>query len=121
MRAAFAAAALILLSPLTALATTYEVGPGKTYSSIGAVPWESLVAGDTVNIYWRSTAYKEKWVIGVNGTAAQPITIHGVPDTATGALPIIDGAGATTRIQLNYTNEVRAVIKIGTANVPNST
>lgn len=121
MRRALAALLMVVAAPLTARGATYEVGPGKTLASIGEVPWESLVAGDVVNIYWRSTPYKEKWVIGVNGTAANPITIHGVPDPATGALPVIDGDGATTRTQLDYTNEVRAVIKIGTANVPNST
>ena len=43
----------------TANAATYEVGPGKAYASIGAVPWASLLPGDTVLIYWRSTPYKE--------------------------------------------------------------
>jgi len=115
------AVALLVLVPHVALATTYDVGPGQTYTTIGSVPWESLVAGDTVNIHYQPTPYAEKWVIGVNGTAAQPITIQGVPDPVTGALPVITGNNATTRSQLNYTNEDRAVIKIGTANVPNST
>ena len=48
-------------------ATTYEVGPAKPYANIGDVPWGSLQAGDTVLIHWRSTPYKEKWVILTGG------------------------------------------------------
>src|SRR4029079_9705922 len=76
--------------------------------------WESLAAGDTVLIYARPTPYREKWVISRAGTAAQPITVRGVAD-ASGNLPVISGDGATTRLQLDYTNESRGVIKIGTA------
>ncbi|MAC56195.1 MAG: polysaccharide-degrading enzyme, partial [Gimesia sp.] len=32
-------------------ATIYEVGPGKKYSLVEKVPWESLVAGDEVQIH----------------------------------------------------------------------
>lgn len=103
-----------------ALAATYEVGPGKTFANIGDVPWELLQPGDTVLIYWRSTPYKEKWVICRQGTAAAPITVRGVAG-AGGELPVIDGNGATTRPQLNYWNENRAVIKVGGANVPADT
>jgi len=103
-----------------ALAATYEVGPGKTYANIGDVPWESLQPGDTVLIYWRSTPYKEKWVICRQGTASAPITVRGVAGTG-GELPVIDGNGATTRPALNYWNENRSVIKIGGANVPSDT
>jgi hypothetical protein len=71
-------------------------------------------------IYWRSTPYKEKWVICRQGTQAAPITVRGVPGPA-GELPVIDGNGATTRSALNYWNETRAVIKIGGANVPADT
>ncbi len=101
-------------------ATTYEVGPGKLYSSIGAVPWASLQPGDTVLIYWRTTPYKEKWVICRQGTATAPITVRGVPGPA-GELPIIDGNGATTPSSLNFWSEARGVIKIGGANVPADT
>ncbi|WP_308639621.1 right-handed parallel beta-helix repeat-containing protein [Paenibacillus silvisoli] len=95
-------------------ATTYEVGPGKTYANIGDVPWESLAAGDTVKIYWRSTPYKEKIVISRKGTAAAPITVTGVPN-ASGVRPVIDGNGATTRAALDFWNDNRSVIKIGGA------
>ena len=109
-----------LKSTVHAQATVYEVGPGKPYASIGAVPWESLLAGDTVLIYWRSTAYKEKWVICRQGTQSAPITVRGVPGP-NGELPIIDGNGATTRSVLNYWNQERSVIKIGGANNPPDT
>jgi hypothetical protein len=100
-----------------AVATTYEVGPGKAYANIGDVPWESLQPGDTVLIYYRSTPYKEKWVICRQGTAAAPIIVRGVPGPA-GELPIIDGNGATTRLALDYWSETRGVIKIGGASIP---
>src|SRR5271169_4033626 len=74
----------------TSQATVYNVGPGQTYTTIGAVPWESLAAGDTVNIYYQATPYYEKVDIGVVGTPANPVTINGVPDSS-GDLPIIDG------------------------------
>ena len=103
-----------------AFAAQYEVGPGRPYATPAAVPWESLMPGDTVLIYWRSTPYRDKWVICRQGTAAQPITISGVPGPA-GELPVIDGTGATTRPALNYWNGVRGVIKIGGASIPADT
>ncbi len=95
-----------------AVAVTYEVGPGKPYANIGDVPWESLQPGDTVLIYYRSTPYKEKWVICRQGTAAAPITVRGVLGP-NGELPVIDGNGATTRLALDYWSEARGVIKSG--------
>lgn len=103
-----------------AFAAQYEVGPGRAYATPGAVPWERLLPGDTVLIYWRSTPYSDKWVICRQGTAAQPITISGVAGPA-GELPVIEGSGATTRSALNYWNGVRGVIKIGGANIPADT
>jgi len=110
-------ALLLALLPTLALAATYEVGPGKAYGSIGAVPWESLAAGDTVLIHARAEPYAEKWVVNARGTATAPITVRGVPDAA-GVLPVIEGSGATTRAQLDYWNEDRGVIKIGGSNRP---
>jgi hypothetical protein len=99
---------------------TYEVGPGKPYANIGDVPWESLQPGDTVLIYWRTTPYKEKWVICRQGTASAPITVRGVPGPA-GELPVVDGNGATTRLALDFYSETRGVIKIGGASIPADT
>ncbi len=102
-------AAALVMSAAPALATTYEVGDGKPYTSIGAVPWESLNAGDTVLIYYRATAYKEKFVLGRVGTVSQPITVRGVAGGG-GELPVIDGQSATTRQQLETGSEARGII-----------
>ena len=40
--------------PVWLRAATYETGPGRTYTEIGAAPWTSLNPGDTVNIYPRT-------------------------------------------------------------------
>lgn len=95
----------------------YEVGPSSPLASIGQVPWASLQPGDTVLIHWRSTPYKEKWVICRQGTAGAPITVSGVPGPS-GELPVIDGQSAVTAPGLNYWSEGRGVIKIGGANTP---
>jgi hypothetical protein len=105
------------LWPSTASSATYEVGPGKPLATISSVPWESLLAGDTVLIHWQAANYKEKWVICRQGTVSAPITIRGVPGP-NGELPVIDGDGATTRTQLDFWGDTRGVIKIGGANRP---
>ncbi|MGK4003781.1 right-handed parallel beta-helix repeat-containing protein [Sorangium sp. So ce1036] len=79
----------------------YQVGPGKEFEAIGDVPLESLVAGDTVRIFWRPDGYHEKIMIGGQGTAEQPIRICGVPGPG-GELPVIDGEDATTRPELDF-------------------
>ena len=113
--------ALVLFSSAPfASAATYEVGPGKPYATPSAVPWESLQPGDLVLIYWRSTPYKDKWVICRQGTAAAPITVRGVAGPG-GELPVIDGNGATTRLALDYWASSASVIKIGGANIPADT
>jgi len=102
-------------------ATDYEVGPDAgMLAAIGEVPWENLQPGDRVLIHWRSTPYREKWVLCRQGTASQPIVVSGVPSPA-GQLPVIDGRDATTRLALDYWNESRGVLKIGGANTPPDT
>ncbi len=101
-------------------AAIYEVKPNTPLDTIAEVPWATLQPGDSVLIYWRSTPYKEKWVICRQGTEQLPITISGVPGP-NGELPVIDGNGATTPTNLNYWNENRGTIKIGGANVPADT
>ena len=44
-------------------AAIYEVKPNTPLDTIAEVPWATLQAGDTVLVYWKPTAYKEKWVI----------------------------------------------------------
>ena len=111
---------LLLGSVPPATAADYEVGPGQTLTTIGEVPWESLMPGDRVLIHWQAAPYTEKWVICRQGTEANPIVVSGVPGPS-GELPVIDGRDATTRTALNFWNEGRGVIKIGGANTPPDT
>ena len=112
----FATAALFFWASFSSGAD-FNIGPGQTYSAIGDVPWELLDPGDSVYIHWRSEPYQEKWVIGRSGSEGAPIVVSGVkgPD---GELPIISGENATTRTALDYTNEVRGLIKVGSSNIP---
>lgn len=98
-------------------ATDYHVGPNQALAAIADVPWATLQAGDRVYIHWRSTPYKEKWVINRQGTELNPIEIIGVSGPQD-QQPVIDGDGAVTPSGLNYWNESRGVIKIGGSSVP---
>jgi len=102
-----------------ASAADFHVGGGQPFSSIGAVSWHTLQPGDTVWIHWRAAPYREKWVIGLQGTAAAPISVRGVPGPG-GQRPVIDGENATTPAPLNYWNEGRSVIKVGGSNTPSN-
>ena len=84
----------LAVSPLGA--STYEVGPGHTFTNLGSVPWSALVAGDTVNIHYTPGGYHEIVLLSNSGRSNAPITINGVPDPVTGQLPILDGANAIT-------------------------
>ena len=106
-------AAMLAAFPGRAVATTYEVGPGKPYANVGDVPWESLNAGDTVLIYYRATPYKEKFVLAARRHARRARSRCAACSARTASGPILDGNGATTRAQLNYPSRVRGVIKIG--------
>ena len=106
---------LLTLSKLNA--TDYHVGPGQTLASISAVPWATLQPSDRVFIHWKSTAYREKWVINRQGTVSNRIEIIGV-NGPQGQKPVIDGNGAVTATGLNFWNESRGVIKIGGSNTP---
>jgi hypothetical protein len=72
---------------------TYNVGPDQTYKELTDVPWLSLVAGDVVNIYYRSTPYATLVGLRGRGTADMPITINGVTDAACNR-PVITGVNA---------------------------
>ncbi len=113
-------AALVAGRSAPARATIYDVGPGQPLAAIGDAPWATLQPGDEVRIHWRPEPYREKWVIGRSGTAQAPIVVRGIP-SPDGARPVVSGDGATTPAPLDYTNEQRGVIKIGTSNVPPST
>ncbi len=96
--------------------TDYQVGPGAgQLASIAQVPWNHLVAGDTVRIFWRQAPYKEKFLVTGHGTAQKPIRVCGVKGPQ-GQRPIIDGKGATTGAGINYgtqiLNQTRNVILV---------
>lgn len=110
-------AALCFTLSVNLSATVYRVGPGQALESIGDVPWEVIAAGDLVEIYWRSTPYRDKFIIAGQGSAAAPIVVRGIPNPA-GELPVLDGWGATTRTALNYGGEARGIIKIGYSCIP---
>ena len=109
--------AIFLLFTFIGHATDYHVGPTQTYTTISSIAWESIQPGDQVFIHWRSTPYKEKWVINVQATATNPFKLIGVLGP-NGERPIIDGNGASTRTQLDYWGEERGVIKIGGSSIP---
>lgn len=111
---------VFLFAPEVAKATIYEVKPNTSLDTIAEVPWATLQPGDLVLIHWKSTPYKEKWVICRQGTLENPITVRGVPNE-NGDFPIIDGNGAVTPLDLNFWSEQRGVIKIGGANIPADT
>lgn len=94
----------------------YDVGPGRPYADPSAVPWESLQPGSLVRIHHRNQPYAHKWVIAVAGTAPAPIVVRGVSNN--GRLPVITGDNAVTRLELDFWNENRSVIKIGGASRP---
>jgi Ig-like domain-containing protein/ASPM-SPD-2-Hydin domain-containing protein len=85
----------------TGSGTTYEVGPARKYANPQAVPWYSLVAGDTVRIHndgttGNPTTYAATWDMRNSGTATQPIRVCGVPGGAgNNELPVITGQNAT--------------------------
>jgi len=93
----------------------YQVGPGTgQLASLDLVPWDKLVAGDTVRIFYKDTPYRGKFMISGNGRAGAPIRVCGVK-SATGLRPIIDGQNATSRLNLPYGNilhETRSVIVV---------
>ena len=120
MRKLFFAFTVFLINVSVAFAAIYEVKPGTPMDTIAEVPWATLQPGDTVLIHWRAAAYKEKWVICRQGTAELPITVRGVAGP-NGELPVIDGNGAVTPLNLNFPSEARGVIKIGSANTPADT
>lgn len=80
----------------------YDVGIGKPYDALKKVPWSTLRGCDTVQIFAKpnKAPYNEMILIsaGSSVTPSAPtqfMRIVGVPDPATGDLPIIDGTNAT--------------------------
>lgn len=80
----------------------YDVGPGKAFTALSALPWSTLKGCDTVRIYPKAgnEPYNEMILIsaGTNLTPTAPnrfMRVLGMRDSETGALPILDGANAT--------------------------
>ncbi len=96
--------------------TVYTVGPDAAYADPGEVPWEALTGGTLVLIHWRAEPYRSKWVINTVATADKPLVVMGI--ASQGRRPVISGAAAETRRELNYWNENRSVIKVGGSNLP---
>jgi len=93
-------------SALTGTHATYNVGPGKEYTEVTAVPWLSMQAGDVVNIFYRSTAYAGLVGLKVQATASAPFVINGVTD-ANCNRPEVTGTNAqraADRISSGYDN-----------------
>ena len=92
---------------------TINVGPGQTYTSIAAAASaiNAMGPGDTLRIHCNTDGsgnlvpYYERLMLMARGTAAAPVTVVGVPDPATGAVPVLDGTNATTAAAFvtNYT------------------
>ena len=85
-------------------AARYEVGPGLTFTNLGSVPWTTLAAGDTVDIHYQPGGYHEVILLCNSGAANAPITINGVPDPVTGALPVLDGSHAVTATNVPWSD-----------------
>jgi hypothetical protein len=95
-----------------------DVGPGQALADPTEVAWESLAPSTLVRIHWRAEPYRAKWVINTEATEDAPLVVLGVPDPGTGARPIISGDGAVTRLELDFWNEDRSVVKIGGSSLP---
>ena len=99
----------------------FNVGPGEDFATIGDTPLANLQPGDTIRVHPLpdGAAYHEKFVLsGPGGSEAAPVTLQGVPDPDTGALPIIDAIDAVTPAQLQFSAELRSVIQVGAAAIP---
>lgn len=69
----------------------FEVGPGKPYTELSQIPWEYLLPGDRIFVYYRATPYNNAVVITSSGAEDAWIELIGVRDPITGDMPILDG------------------------------
>jgi hypothetical protein len=93
----------------------YPVGPGQRYERLADVPFEQLGPGDTVRIHARPEPYREKLMVGGIGRPDAWIRVCGVP-SASGALPVLDGDGASTRDGLVFPydgHQARGLVVVG--------
>jgi hypothetical protein len=84
-------------SSATTGGTTYNIGPGQTYTTPGAFDWSLPGPGDTINIYPTMSGsnvvpYTDLILFGQRGTPSARIVVQGQPDSGTGLYPIFDAA-----------------------------
>ena len=91
MRTALTAAAVVSAAAVPARATVYQVGPGRTYTTLQQVTG-LLNPGDVVEVDGNAT-YPGDLVFTRPGTAAQPITVRGV--RVNGQRPVLSGGTNT--------------------------
>ncbi len=91
--------ALVFFAPGLALATTYQVGPGKPYAEISAVT-RLLKPGDIVEVQGDHTYAPVEFRYDANGTAAAPIVIRGV--RVNGKRPVVSGGANTVLMGGNF-------------------
>ncbi|WKB54673.1 hypothetical protein [Eleftheria terrae] len=93
----------------------YQVGPGAgQLSDLNQVPWDKLVAGDTVRVFYRAEPYHGKVLLAAQGTADKPVRLCGVRGP-NGERPVLDGKDAVSRRGLAYGHELhesRSVIVV---------
>ena len=87
---------IALVTARTAGATTYQVGPTRTYKTFSAVP--TLRPGDIVEVDGAATY--PPVVFSDSGTTAQKITVRGIP--VGGQRPIISGGSNTVEVQADH-------------------
>lgn len=78
----------------------FGVGPGLQYADLDTVPWSRLGPGDVVLVHHRAEPYRNKIALRGQGTAAAPIQLVGVTDSA-GRRPVLDFDGAKTAAGCN--------------------
>lgn len=83
-------------SVLNGTGTTYNVGPGQTYTTPGAF-FNAITPGpgDTINLYPTISGssvvpYTDCILLGSRGTPLAPITYQGQPDPTTGLYPVFN-------------------------------
>ncbi|MFM8805388.1 MAG: fibronectin type III domain-containing protein [Planctomycetia bacterium] len=85
---------VVTASAGTGAARTYDIGPGRPLSRLADLDWSRVGPGVTGHIHFKPGGYHELFQVAGRGTPAAWITVNGVPDPVTGALPVIDGADA---------------------------
>jgi hypothetical protein len=92
---------LLIQSSEMTRAATYQVGPTRSYHTVGALP--ALTAGDVVEVDPATYNELKRWTI--SGTAAKPIVIRGVGGTR----PVFD---ATNQVVDGVLPHPRAVFQV---------